>query len=1559
MNKLSAAIVRILNQHGETAGTGFVVSSDGLVTTCAHVVEYAGAGPGETVRIIFHDSGDEQKAMVEPAFWRDASTQDIAILRLEGPLPGSLHPVSLGDAAGTDDHQVRTFGFPAVKPVDGMPGKGEVIGSTSENGSQVLMIRSPEITPGFSGAPLLDLLTGRVIGMVSSIAPPDQYLRQGTTAFATPTKILRQVCAVLELFETCPYRGLQAFTEEDAAVFFGRKAFVKKLVEKLKQEPSFLAVLGPSGSGKSSLVQAGLVPLLRQGKLQRSDHWGVVIIRPTHDPFEQFSREALASPSHDLRMAIQEWFQQNPHQEGLVLIIDQFEELFTSCPPSLSQLFVNQLTQLLDSPEALTIILTMRDEFYSQFAQHAAKLVRWLERGTANVPSTLTQDELIEIVQAPAANVGLNFETGLIETIVKDATDVVLNQEGERGGRSTILPLLEFALTQLWQERHDGFLTHEAFTEKVGGVTGGLTNWATRELKRKEASQRPLALRILTDLVYLGDEHQGIPDTRRRRQLTSLWRNEEEREAVQRIVQHLVEARLLVTSGDTVEIIHDALLREWKQLRDRLRDDHLILAWRQGIEGRVSRWVETAPDDINSRDKGKLLRGGDLSEAEGMLAERVYDLNATERAFVEESIALRNHEEAEQKAQRQRELQRAQELEQALARANKERAVSESQWLAFASRSVSASAPETALLLACEAVRWDHNPLSEDVLRDALNNTPWQVTAFTGHENWITSAIFSLDGQRILTASDDGTARLWDLLGTCLARYQGHKKRVTSAIFSPDEKRILTTSQDGTARLWHPDGQSIMTLTYPSKNKSGEYGRIKSTFSPDGRYMLICDRDEAWLWDADGNLQPTTWDTRPLMDAYYTRLKQSLLHGRYLNDDLRKRAINEGHNGRIYTAVFSPDGQKILTASSDETARVWDLAGQQLAILREHTDQVINAVLSSDGQLILTGSLDKTARLWTSSGELLATLEGHRADVGHLAFSPDSQLMLTGVDGGPEDDAVPRLWDRSGKLVATLIGHSFDDRIMDITFSPDGQRILTASRDKTARIWDLEGRPLAVLRGHLSGVWRATFSPNGQSILTASGDPEPRLWEPDRSPLALIEGHKGAVTGAIYNEAGTHILTSSRDETTRLWDTAGGCIAAYNGTAELLTENVLSPDGRYLLTYENDSGQVHQWQLPPGIRWLDQHSSRDGTLSTANRATHRRDRFDAGNGVSDAPLITFTVGEKTRSGFSGVVKSAVFSPDGTRILIHAYSNTQIRDRHGQLLAVLNGPNQNKKEALSVDYVMFSPDSQHVVTASINGSVWLWTRGGQLITSFLTDDKSAHDNLFSVTFSPDGQRILTTIRQSADLWDLNGRHLTNLPCNNTNKVKRAQFSPDGDRILTVAEAYFSDMRLWDRNGNFITELHTSYGDWAPICFGQQGKQLCTVDKNIAKIWDRDGSVVAALVIDRETWITQITFSSDEEQLLLGTSSGIVQLWSLRDGGKLLSTFKGHTSEVKSIVFSPDGRRVLTASTDGTTRQFLVHADDLLAAASRRVGRSLDAQEIARFNVPTPLRFDPKV
>ncbi len=281
--ELTSGIVCVLNSHSRPAGAGFVAStttSENLIITCAHVL---GETVPEKVSVIFQANGEQREAMVIDRWWRPMETEDIAILQVLGDWPQGVQSFPLGEAAGTRGHTIHTFGFPQVGEVEGILGTGEVLGlgAKTKAGQPLLQIRSSEITAGFSGAPLWDELRQRVIGMVVIVAKPDASGKLSETAFATPTETLQSICSALSASDVCPYRNLEAFTETHAAFFFGRQRVVDEMVYSLRNEPRFLAVLGPSGSGKSSVVQAGLIPQLRQGAVPSSDRWEIIITRPT------------------------------------------------------------------------------------------------------------------------------------------------------------------------------------------------------------------------------------------------------------------------------------------------------------------------------------------------------------------------------------------------------------------------------------------------------------------------------------------------------------------------------------------------------------------------------------------------------------------------------------------------------------------------------------------------------------------------------------------------------------------------------------------------------------------------------------------------------------------------------------------------------------------------------------------------------------------------------------------------------------------------------------------------------------------------------------------------------------------------------------------------------------------------------------------------------------------------------------------------------------------------------------------------------------------------------
>lgn len=625
MSSFESSILRVLNGDS-VVGAAFLVS-DRLVVTCAHVVESAGAEVDGKVSLRLPD--DQQiVATVVPEYWRDPNSEDIAILRLENPVD-DIEPLVLGSSSGAKGHTFSTFGFPRTG--EDLAGSGEIIGQAMINGIKVLQLRSPEVTPGFSGAPVFNEKTKRVVGMVVAIKPPDEYQRLGTTAFAITSEMIREKCSELQISNICPYRSLDAFMEEDAPFFFGRERVVKKMIESLKREPRFLAVLGPSGSGKSSVVRAGLIPALKEGKVTNSEKWGVIIVRPSAQPFEQLVGAGLPETQEGIESAVRLWLVSHPEKTRLVLVIDQFEELLVSTPENIREKFILEISQLLDTSSLITIILTLRSDFYGRFQQDVSTLLNWLERGLVNIPPTLDNDEIREIVMEPARSIGLSFEEGLVNVILSAATEVGLI----RGiASSSILPLLEFTLSQLWEKKEDGLLTHNAYYS-IGGVAGGLSQWADRAYSDLNEEERKIARRILIDLVNFGNEAQGIPDTKRLGMYDQIIRHEKELI----VVQKLIQARLLMSSfdyslkQDRLEIIHEALLYQWIQLSNWIQEDRKYVPVLRQFSEDAKEWEQSG------RDTGLLYQGARLRKLKHWLeSQKIETLSMLETDFLGESI---------------------------------------------------------------------------------------------------------------------------------------------------------------------------------------------------------------------------------------------------------------------------------------------------------------------------------------------------------------------------------------------------------------------------------------------------------------------------------------------------------------------------------------------------------------------------------------------------------------------------------------------------------------------------------------------------------------------------------------------------------------------------------------------------------------------------------------------------------------------------------------------------------------------------------------------------------
>jgi len=663
----------------------------------------------------------------------------------------------------------------------------------------------------------------------------------------------------------CPYRGLSAFQEADTAFFFGRAACTAKLVEAVGRTP-FVAVVGASGSGKSSLVRAGLLPALRQNQLPGSATWEFALFSPWQSPLSQLAAPlvALLEPEMSevdrlaetrkladylregrvsLAEVVRRILDKQPGTGRLVLVADQFEELFTLCRDETErQRFLAELLAVANDQNWVTVLLTLRADFYGQALSYRP-LAERVDAGLVNV-LPMSPEELRQAIERPASLVGLKFEDGLVKRILEDSQ--------EPGA----LPLLEFALTELWERRRGGWLSHQAY-EDIGRVAGAIGETAEREYGKLAAqSQGDLVRRVFLRLVRPGEETE---DTRQRATLQELAVWPEDEAAVHAVVTALADARLVTTGRDeatgqpAVEVAHEALIRGWPRLREWVDQDRAFLLWRQRLKAVLEEWERL------KRDEGALLHGALLGEAEQWLAQRGDDLNPEERAFIQASVAAREQE-------RQRELEQERRFATrlgclatclfilcwvavgfagfAIAKRNEAQhnaTVARARQLAAqASLSVNEDT-ERAILLALEAITTTYKvdgsylPEAEGALRQAIWAGPERI-ALKGHTDPVLAVAFSQDRKWLATASLDCTARLWDAVtvtGQSVLTLTGHTGPVSAVAFSPNGTLLATASDDETARLWNTvTGQSVFTLT-------GHTGSVSAVaFSQDGQLLV-------------------------------------------------------------------------------------------------------------------------------------------------------------------------------------------------------------------------------------------------------------------------------------------------------------------------------------------------------------------------------------------------------------------------------------------------------------------------------------------------------------------------------------------------------------------------------------------------------------------------------------------------------------------------------------------------------------------------------------------------
>jgi WD40 repeat protein len=1320
-----------------------------------------------------------------------------------------------------------------------------------------------------------------------------------------------------------PYPGLAYFGPEDHARFYGRDMAIARLAEAVGRR-CLTALVGASGSGKSSVVLAGLAPhLAAQG------NWMFTYFRVGPDPDGKPLRplaqslvplyedgnllmkaaelaanlEAGGVTLRDVFTAIRT----RHRTRRILLIADQFEEAFTRVSDErVRQRFIDVLLGGFpdaprDKPPEISLILTLRADFYSDALRHRS-LADALQDHVENL-GPMTGEELRAAIEQPARALGVDFEPNLAETLVQIAS---------KPGR---LPLLQFALREMWTRQTLRQITRASY-DAIGGVEGALAKRAEEVFNEltnhgNEARMVRDFRRLFTRLVALGEAQE---DTRRvveRRELgDEVWA----------LVQRLADEgnRLVTTNAaiapdgrgqrETAEVAHEALFHHWPRLQIWIDEDRALQSWLGQIRPSLNAWLG------DPSDEGSLLRGSMLAQAEDWFDKQRNELSPTEIDFVEASLALRDREAVAKEVAQLAELDRQRQV-----------AVSHSLRLAIAARAAAATFPETALLLAGEAIRLDRNAITDEVLREMTRLTRADVVRLGDQ---VIHTAFTKD-DTVLTLSTDGKAQFFDSRGHRLTDFRIEAEPLVSGALSPDGGTILAVAADGRAYLYAIGGTKRAVLaawTQPSR-----YSRLSVQWSPDGSAILATDEDAAWLWTLDDQQASAPWDNRKEHDALLSRwaaLRQQGGEAKAVREQI-KRLSETGHVQRVFDASFSPEGARIATASEDKTIQLWDRQGRHLVTLNDEMQPAI--AVSFAGARLLSGHMDKKARLWDVTGKLVAQLPGHGADVRQVLFSPNGDCLATAVNGGGERDGVIRLWDMDGLLQQTLEGHT--DYISALTFSDDGRLLASGSWDHSVRLWTIEGDCLAVLQGHTQPVVQVTFDRSGNRLLSRARDNEARLWHVNMRATGLVASSQAVVAAATYWADDTLVVSSGFDGSTRITRLSDGATCA-----SLPGMSALRPGAEQTMIVGDTLWTLQADNYIGGARGLGRNALIHCFVRDAEGAIAAGPSFDV-----------------SAAGETDEFRSLIPSPMGDLVLIQHLQGAELISIADGHRTALNGPNYNKREKHSVDFAAFSADGQHIVTASINGSLWLWRSTGRLVGGRLIDGKSARDNLFDITMSPQGCTLLTTIRGQADLWDATLGHIVTLPCA-TNKVKRGLFSPDGTRILTIAERAIPDMRLWDADGCLIAILPVDdQCDPDTVVFATTAPLIAWPRDRTLHLFDLDGQSVARLATALDNAIRVFAFDSTGKKVAIGSYGHDIQVWTLDNGGRLLTTLKGHTQEINSLQFSQDGMRLLSASSDGTVRQFIVDPDRLIADAAHRVARTLSQEEVERYAVPLPLCF----